>query len=84
MVQWLRIPLPMQGMQVRSLVGKLGSHVPQDTVTREACACEEDPVQGPPNTHIVVTTMYTTNSIPGNILSIYMFYLVHSSNIPMS
>ena len=28
-VQWLRIRLPMQGMQVQSLVGKLGSHMLQ-------------------------------------------------------
>ena len=28
-VQWLRIHLPMQGMQVRSLVGELRSHVPR-------------------------------------------------------
>ena len=29
-VQWLRVRcLPMQGMQVQSLVGKLRSHVPQ-------------------------------------------------------
>ena len=27
-VQWLRILLPMQRMQVRSLVGELGSHMP--------------------------------------------------------
>ena len=28
-VQWLRIRLPMQGMQIRSLVGVLRSHMPQ-------------------------------------------------------
>ena len=28
-VQWLRILLPMQGMQVQSLVGELRSHMPQ-------------------------------------------------------
>ena len=27
-VQWLRIHLPMQGMQVQSLLRELGSHVP--------------------------------------------------------
>ena len=27
-VQWLRIHLPMQGMQVQSLLSELGSHVP--------------------------------------------------------
>ena len=29
MVQWLRICLPMQGMQVRSLVGELRAHMPR-------------------------------------------------------
>ena len=29
MVQWLRIHLPMQGMWIQSLVGKLRSHMPQ-------------------------------------------------------
>ena len=28
MVQWLRLHLPMQGVQVRSLIGKLRSHMP--------------------------------------------------------
>ena len=28
-VQWLRICLPMQGTQVRSLFGELRSHMPQ-------------------------------------------------------
>ena len=27
--QWLRLCLPMQGVWVRSLVGELGSHMPQ-------------------------------------------------------
>ena len=29
MVQWLKIHLPVQGMQVQSLVGELRSHMPQ-------------------------------------------------------
>ena len=28
-VQWLRVCLPMQGVQVRSLVGELRHHIPQ-------------------------------------------------------
>ena len=30
MVQWLRLPLPMEGVQVQSLVGELRSHMSQD------------------------------------------------------
>ena len=30
LVQWLRLCLPMQGVQVQSLVGELRSHVPLD------------------------------------------------------
>ena len=109
MVQWLRILFPMQGMQVRSLVGKLGSRVPQDTVTRETHALQRRPSAGPPRHiyiyniynyivtiynivyYIYVVTIYNSyyniydnNGIPGSILSIYMFYLIHSSNIPVS
>ena len=53
MVQWLKILFPMQGMQVRSLVGKLGSRVPQDTVTRETHALQRRPSAGPPR-HIYI------------------------------
>ena len=40
-VQWLRLYLPMQGVQIQSLVGGLRSHVPhgqknQNKKTREA------------------------------------------------
>jgi len=33
-VQWLRLPLPVQGVQVRSLVRKLRSHMPQGQKTK--------------------------------------------------
>ena len=33
-VQWLRPCFPMQGVQVRSLVGELGSHMPRDQKTK--------------------------------------------------
>ena len=33
-VQWLRPCFPMQGVQVRSLVGDLGSHMPRDQKTK--------------------------------------------------
>ena len=33
-VQWLRPCFPMQGVQVRSLVGELGSHTPRDQKTK--------------------------------------------------
>ena len=46
-VQWLRIHLPMQGMQVRFLMGKLRSHVLQDLSSKPQLlsphAVNEDP-----------------------------------------
>ena len=46
MAQWLKICLPIQGTQVRSLVGKLRSHMqlgPYAT-TREACTLQRRPL----------------------------------------
>ena len=42
-VQWLRLRLPMQGVQVRSLVGELRSHVPhsQKTKTKQKQYCNK-------------------------------------------
>ena len=34
MVQWLRLCLPMQGVQVQPLVGELRSHMPYDPKTK--------------------------------------------------
>lgn len=34
MVQWLRLHFPMQGMQVQSMVGELGFHMPRGQNTR--------------------------------------------------
>ena len=34
MVQWLRLRLPKQGVQVRSLVGELRSHMPRGQKTK--------------------------------------------------
>ena len=34
-VQWLGLCLPMQGVQVRSLVGELGSHMPRVQKTKK-------------------------------------------------
>ena len=33
-VQWLRLCLPMQGVQVQSLVGQLRSHMPRGQKTK--------------------------------------------------
>ena len=33
-VQWLRVHLPMQGVQVQSLLGELKSHMPQGPKTK--------------------------------------------------
>ena len=33
-VQWLRLHLPVQGVQVQSLVGELRSHMPQGQKTK--------------------------------------------------
>ena len=47
-VQWLRICLPMQGTQVRSLVGELRSHMPRGNEARapqllSPCATTREP-----------------------------------------
>ena len=34
-VQWLRLRLPIQGVQVRSLVGNLRSHMPRSQKTKK-------------------------------------------------
>ena len=41
MVQWLRICLPMQGTQVRSLVRELRSHMPVEQLSPHTAAREE-------------------------------------------
>ena len=49
-VLWFAIHLPMQGTQVRSLVGELRFHMPQGNGARmthleKLGCCKEDPVQ---------------------------------------
>ena len=52
-VQWLALPLPMQGVQVQSLVGELGSYMPHHMI--EIVSYLSSVSMGPGNWDIVGT-----------------------------